>query len=87
MITGRVGRAAKGVALIMGDNGITNCLFRNISHLVQAVMLNPPKAVCFTKRQWTVVLMGNSSWAATAVSTAVTLGLYDQVSKGLRFFM
>lgn len=70
----------EGVALRMGEKGVTSCLFRNINQLTAAVMQNPNRAICFVRSEWTVVLLGSSSWAASTVRSAVNLGLYDQVS-------
>lgn len=78
-------RKLRGVSLAMGNKGVTSCIFGNVSYLTRAVMENPNRAACFARSQWTVVLLGSSSWAAGIVHTAVTLGLYDQVNDGIIF--
>lgn len=79
-VEGTMWRSLEGVALAMGDKGVTSCLFWDINRLTEAVMQNPNRAVCFVRSQWTVVLLGSSSWAGDTIRTAVHLGLYDQVS-------
>ena len=68
----------------MGEKEVSICHFLNMRHLVRVVMRSPNKAECFTHSQWSIVLMGSSSWAANEVYTATTIGLYDQVSYDLQ---
>lgn len=72
----------QGVSRKMGGQGVTSCLFHNITKLTGSIMKNPNRNECFAHSKWTVVLVGSSSWAAHSVRTAVKIGLYDQVSNG-----
>lgn len=68
-----------GVASEAWLRGVAVCTFTNITVLTQEVMRQPSLARCFHDRQWTVVLVGSSTWAASVILAAPTLELYDQV--------
>ncbi|KAK3879745.1 hypothetical protein Pcinc_015731 [Petrolisthes cinctipes] len=60
------------------QHGVSICTFSSLAALTREVMLRPSLATCFHGRQWTVVLVGTPSWAASTIVTSPSLGLYHQ---------
>ncbi|KAK4327588.1 hypothetical protein Pmani_001945 [Petrolisthes manimaculis] len=60
------------------QHGVSICTFSSLAALTQEVMLRPSLATCFQGSQWTVVVVGTPSWAASIIVTSPSLGLYHQ---------
>ncbi|KAG7174915.1 Glutamate receptor-like 44 [Homarus americanus] len=61
-----------------GEKGVSSCLFDSVSSMKKAVMTSPYDARCFSRRQWTVVLLGGHTWASDLIHSTSNLRFYDQ---------